>query len=135
MEYTTKHPGQAGWRRLVTLETRSRELSRPSATVIAERRRILEPLFAYMGSHHVIALSVARLAWLRLGAPGEMTKLRLHRIKAGRAILPAGFIDAMCAELGRSVEEVMGAEWLERYAVRDVPTGEQGSEMEMPQAS
>jgi predicted ribosome-associated RNA-binding protein Tma20 len=77
-------------------------------------------LFSYMAGHGIVALFIARRVGMRLGV--AIDKGRLSHIKRGGCLLPPGFIEGACREMGRTVEEVMGAEWMRRYGA-DVLVG------------
>jgi hypothetical protein len=78
---------------------------------VERRREKLAPLFAYLRQHGINALWVAQRVGKRQGI--AMTRARLSHIKHGRCLTPEGFVEECCREIGRSVEEVMGSEWVQ----------------------
>lgn len=78
-----------------------------------KRREYLVPLFVYLRAHHYIASSLALEAGERGGYP--IQRIRLAHMRRGSSVTPPWFIEQCCAIVGKSVEEVMGAEWVERF--------------------
>lgn len=75
---------------------------------IEQRRRELEPLFAYMKRHHMMALSVVRDA-CELAGSEPIAVGSVYHIKSGRCVAPEWFVESCCRAMGRTVKEVMGS--------------------------
>lgn len=98
-----------------------------SSAVLEVRRRheYLAPLFGYLRSHFFIAGLVAQEAGRRRGQ--SLTAVRVAIIKRGEQVIFPWFVAECCAVIGKSVEEVMGAEWVARFG--ESGDGEGGSEI------
>ena len=91
-----------------------REAERDEQSMVVSRRvDYLAPLFAYLREHHYVAGQVAREAGVRGGR--AIWRQRLLQMKRGVAVTPPWFVAQCCAVIGRSVAEVMGAEWVSRF--------------------
>lgn len=83
------------------------------------RGEYLAPLVAYLRAHHYIALPILRDAAARAVASGEEPMLVhgnwLPMMRRGQRVVPPWLVEQCCAVIGRTVEEVMGAEWVRRF--------------------
>lgn len=94
----------------------------PRPVPLSERQRRVEylaPLVAYLLERRYVAGLIAEDALERARLIGEAT-LRsqtcwLAKMKRGDATIPPWFVEQCCAVIGKSVEEVMGAEWITRF--------------------
>ncbi|HEU5347351.1 MAG TPA: hypothetical protein VFU63_01945 [Ktedonobacterales bacterium] len=96
----------------------------------AERRvQYLAPLVAYLREHHHIGLPIVREACARAVEAGEEPMLVhgnwLPMMQRGQRRVPPWLVEQCCAVIGRTVEEVMGAEWVKRFG----PDGRGGAEI------
>lgn len=87
---------------------------------IQERRvEYLAPLVAYLRERHYIAFAIVEEALNRAVAAGE-EPMRVHpnwmpMMQRGQRRVPPWLVEQCCAVISRSVEEVMGAEWVKRF--------------------
>ena len=82
-------------------------------------------MFGYLRSHFFIAGLVAQEAGRRRGQ--SLTAVRVAIIKRGEQVIFPWFVAECCAVIGKTVEEVMGAEWVARFG--ESGDGEGGSEI------
>jgi hypothetical protein len=97
--------------------------SSPEALAAIERRRkYIEPLYAYLSAHHYSRPRVFEAARLAAVAADEYVPWdvrawynRAVRMQRGEARIPLWLVIGCCATIEKSVAEVMGAAWVERY--------------------
>ena len=100
---------------------------------VQRRKAYIAPLFAYLYAHYYVAGRVAYAASEREieehGGEYPVTAARLSLLKRGELTIPPWFVAQCCAVIERSVEEVMGAEWVGRFGLdglggkEDAPVG------------
>ena len=79
-----------------------------------DRRRVtIAALSAYLSDRGISRRHVLRRVNERLGV--HITPGQLDGMRKGYCPIPAGFIQAACAELEKPVETVMGAEWMAEH--------------------
>lgn len=82
--------------------------------IASERRReYVAPLYAYLRAHFYIAGLVLSEAGNRQDYP--MTPVRVAQVKRGELVIPPWLVAESCAVIGKSVAEVMGADWRARF--------------------
>lgn len=77
------------------------------------RREYIRPLYAYLREHFYIAGLVLGEAGHRQDYP--MTPVRVAQVKRGELVIPPWLVAESCAVIGKSVAEVMGANWRARF--------------------
>lgn len=113
--------------------------SSPEALAAIERRReYIEPLYAYLSAHHYSRPRVFESARLAAVAAGEYVPWdvrawynRSIRMQRGEARIPLWLVIGCCVAIEKSVAEVMGAAWVERYG-EDGCGGAEGSPASEP---
>ena len=95
------------------------QLGKSGFAEVQRRKAYLAPLFTYLLDHYYVAGRVAAAAGERehaeSGREYKVTGVRLALLKRGELMVPPWLVEQCCAVIGKSVEEVMGAEWVKRY--------------------
>ncbi len=87
--------------------------TRVPGDVVRRRAEDLAPLVGYCQRHAIGLLVLARRCAMRRGE--VMTRGRLHQMKRGLCLTPDWFVADVCREIGRPVDEVMGADWVREH--------------------
>ena len=86
---------------------------------VQRRKAYVAPLFSYLLAHYYVPGRVARAAGeLESAAHGGdyvMTSTRLALVKRGELTVPSWLVVQCCAAIEKTVEEVMGVEWVRRF--------------------
>jgi len=85
--------------------------------LIERRRRSLAPLFAFMVEHSYHQMGIIRQAYAAAGVDRVPNRIEVQQARLGRRNVPWWFVRGCCAAMERSVEEVMGREWIAEFGV------------------